>query len=199
LKETEEAEESWEESFTRSLSPVIPHLTHLSLSHAPHIISWSRLLSLSKNIPALTHLSLAFWPVPSLTPNSKTAIMSPKLGRDIQYGGTNYYSHSIDGDYREAASILRRLANSRSTLHLRQSAKLSNVSFDLSQVQANPLSSLWPRVPRPHRLPHLDASPCLQMRRRTRDRLDRTMGQTLHPLHRIFSPPLSLEHIPRRQ
>jgi hypothetical protein len=131
LKETEEAEESWEESFTRSLSPVIPHLTHLSLSHAPHTISWSRLLSLSKNIPALTHLSLAYWPAPSLTPNSKTTIMSPKLGGDIPYGGTNYYSHTIFGDYREAASILRRLANSKSTLHLRQSQPYSQIFLSI--------------------------------------------------------------------
>jgi hypothetical protein len=37
--------------------------------------------------------------------------MASPYGKDIQYGGTNYYSHSLDDDFREAASILKRLAN----------------------------------------------------------------------------------------
>lgn len=102
---------SWEESISRSISPPVPHLTHLSISHPPSTISWPRLLTLSKHIPTLTHLSLAYWPVPSLTPNAKTAVMSSPYGKDIQYGGTNYYSHSLDNDFREAAAILKRLAN----------------------------------------------------------------------------------------
>jgi hypothetical protein len=109
----EENADSWEESFTRSLSPPIPHLTHLSLSHPPSTISWPRLLSFAKHVPTLTHLSLAYWPVPALTPNSTTAVMSSSYGKDVQYGGTNYYSHSIDADFREAAAILRRLATSK--------------------------------------------------------------------------------------
>jgi len=36
--------------------------------------------------------------------------MQNKFGRDVQYGGTNYYSHTLDGDFREAAEVLRRLA-----------------------------------------------------------------------------------------
>jgi hypothetical protein len=101
---------SWEESMARSLSPAIPHLTHLSLSHPPHFISWPRFLAFSRHIPTLTHLSLAFWPVPSLTPNAKTAVVQSKYGKDIQYGGTNFYSHSLDNDFREASDVLRRLA-----------------------------------------------------------------------------------------
>jgi hypothetical protein len=101
---------SWEDSLTRGLSPPIPHLTHLSLSHPPHSISWPRFLACSRHIPTLTHLSLAFWPVPSLTPNSKTAVVTSRFGKDIQYGGTGFYSHSLDNDFREASDVLRRLA-----------------------------------------------------------------------------------------
>ena len=110
-QEEDTADISWEETISRSINPTIPHLTHLSLSHPPSTISWPRFLTLAKHIPTLTHLSLAFWPVPSLTPNAKTAVVASPYGKDIQYGGTNYYSHSLDDDYREAASILKRLAN----------------------------------------------------------------------------------------
>lgn len=96
---------------SRTISAFIPHLTHLSLSHPAPNISWRNLLTFSKHIPTLTHLSLAYWPTPSLTPNAKTAVMSSPHGKDIQYGGTNFYSHSLDDDFREAADVLRRLAN----------------------------------------------------------------------------------------
>jgi hypothetical protein len=102
---------TWEETITRPLNATIPHLTHLSLSHPPSTISWPRLLTVAKHIPTLTHLSLAYWPVPALTPNSRTAVVASKYARDIQYGGTNYYSHSLDDDYREAVTVLRRLAD----------------------------------------------------------------------------------------
>jgi hypothetical protein len=105
------ADLTWEESITRTLSPPIPHLTYLSLSHPPPTISWPRLLTFAKHIPTLTHLSLSYWPVPSLTPNAKTAVVSSRFGKDIQYGGTNYYSHSLDNDFREAATVLRRMAS----------------------------------------------------------------------------------------
>ncbi|KAN0104344.1 hypothetical protein V8E51_010089 [Hyaloscypha variabilis] len=101
---------SWEESFTRSLSPPIPHLTHLSLSHPPQSISWPRFLTFASHIPTLTHLSLAFWPVPSLTPNARTAVVTSRFGKDIQYGGTGFYSHTLDNDFREASDVLRRVA-----------------------------------------------------------------------------------------
>lgn len=110
--EDQEDDLSWEEGILRSLSPLIPHLTHLSLSHPPSTISWPKFLAFTKLIPTLTHLSLAYWPVPSMTPNAKTAVMSSNLGRDIQYGGTNYYSHSLDNDFREANLVLHRLAQS---------------------------------------------------------------------------------------
>lgn len=99
----------WEE-IPRTLSAPIPHLTHLSLSHPPPSISWPRLLRLATYLPTLTHLSLAYWPAPMLTPNAKTAVVESPFGRNIQYGGTNYYSHTLDNDYRESATILRTLA-----------------------------------------------------------------------------------------
>ncbi|RFU28481.1 hypothetical protein B7463_g7863, partial [Scytalidium lignicola] len=102
--------ESWDESISRSLNAPIPHLTHLSLSHPPPNISWTKFLAFSKLVPTLTHLSLAYWPPPSLTPNSITAVMSPRNGMSIQYGGTSFYSFSLDNDFTEAASILKRLA-----------------------------------------------------------------------------------------
>jgi len=103
---------SWEESASlpTTLSAMIPHLTYLSLSYPFPSISWSKLLAFSKIVPTLTHLSLAFWPVPSMTPNAKTAVMQTRLGRDIQYGATNYYSYSLDEDFREASEILNRLS-----------------------------------------------------------------------------------------
>lgn len=104
-------ERSWEENLSLgTLSAPIPHLTHLSLSHPAQTVSWKSLLAFSKHIPTLTHLSLAFWPVPSLAPNAKTAVVQSRYGRDVQYGGTNYYSHSLDNDFREASEMLRRLA-----------------------------------------------------------------------------------------
>jgi len=103
--------DSWDDNLIRTLTPRIPHLTHLSLSHPPSTISWPKFLQFSKYVPTLTHLSLAHWPVPCLTPNSKSTVVSSKFGRDIQYGGTNFYSHSLDNDFSEAASILRRLAS----------------------------------------------------------------------------------------
>jgi len=110
--EHEAKEISWEESASLpiTLSAMIPHLTYLSLSHPSPSVSWSRLLAFSKTIPTLTHLSLAFWPVPSMTPNAKTAVVETRLGRDIQYGATNYYSHSLDDDFQEASEILNRLS-----------------------------------------------------------------------------------------
>jgi hypothetical protein len=110
VQQAEEEEDSWEDTLMSPLSLLIPHLTHLSISHPPNTISWPKFLQFAKHIPTLTHLSLAHWPVPSLTPNSKTTVMSSKFGTDMQYGGTNYYSHSLDYDFREASSILRRLA-----------------------------------------------------------------------------------------
>jgi len=106
----DDAELSWEDTISQSIASPIPHLTHLSISHPPVTISWPRLLTLAKHLPTLTHLSLAYWPVPSLTPNAKTAVMSSKTG-DVQYGGSNYYSNSLDNNFREAAMVLKTLAS----------------------------------------------------------------------------------------
>ncbi|CZT03687.1 uncharacterized protein RCO7_07618 [Rhynchosporium graminicola] len=103
---------SWDDnSLSQSLSPPIPHLTHLSLSHPASTVSWPRLISFAKHLPTLTHLSLAYWPVPSLTPNAQNAVIQTANGQQIQYGGTNMYSHSLDDDFAEAADVLRRLAD----------------------------------------------------------------------------------------
>lgn len=106
--EEEASEETWE--IRSNPTSFLPFLTHLSLSHPPPNISWTKFLSFAKNVPTLTHLSLAYWPVPSLTPNSKTATISPRYGTSVQYGGTSLYSHSLDGDWSEAAGILKRLS-----------------------------------------------------------------------------------------
>ncbi len=109
--DSETGDLSWEETLSlTSLSAPLPNLTHLSLSYPNSNVSWTRLLAFSKHVPTLTHLSLAFWPVPTLTPNSKTAVVQGRYGKEIQYGGTNYYSHTLDNDFREAAEVLRRLS-----------------------------------------------------------------------------------------
>ena len=102
---------SWEDNvrISKSPSPTLAHVSHLSLSHPGSNVSWARLLAFAKHAPTLSHLSLAFWPIPSLTANATTAVVQSK-DRDIQYGGTNFYSHSLDNDFREASDILRRLA-----------------------------------------------------------------------------------------
>jgi len=95
-----------------NLSVPLPHLTHLSLSHPSPSVSWPKLLSITPHLRTLTHLSLAHWPPPSLTPNSSTTVFqSPHTHiRDVQYGASNYYSRSLDGDYSEGAIVLKRLA-----------------------------------------------------------------------------------------
>lgn len=93
--------------------PLLPALTHLSLSIDPRhssSVSWRQLLAFSGHVPRLTHLSLAYWPEPSLTPNAKFASVVTATGRTVQYGGTNPYSHSLDDDWSEAISVLRRLS-----------------------------------------------------------------------------------------
>ncbi|MCJ1283502.1 hypothetical protein MMC26_002832 [Xylographa opegraphella] len=91
-----------------------PALTHLSLAHPPSP-SWRPLLSTLPHLRSLTHLSLAHWPAPSLTPNAKTATLASPAGT-VRYGASDMYSAS-DGDWSEAAGILRRLG--RGTLCLK--------------------------------------------------------------------------------
>ncbi len=119
VKETEQSSlASWEEEFERETqsfsSPVtplrFPQLTRLSLAHPGSSVSWADLLSLSPYLATLTHLSLAYWPTPSLTPNSITSAVDSPHGPSVRYGGTDFYS-AFDNDWAEAANILRRLSN----------------------------------------------------------------------------------------
>ncbi|KAL8685393.1 MAG: hypothetical protein Q9218_007788 [Villophora microphyllina] len=115
--------DSWEAADTSSfpspcLNPtsILTTLTHLSLSRPYPHISWRYLLFLSPHLSTLTHLSLAYWPFPTLTPNSSTAFLSTPNGK-VDYGDHNIYSHSLDIDFSGAAFVLRRL--SRDTYCLR--------------------------------------------------------------------------------
>lgn len=114
-------QESWDapEPSAEIPRPLLPNLTHLSLALSPspsgesqpRPVSWRHLLAFASHLPQLTHLSLAFWPEPTLTPNAKLAsVVDPRTGRAVQYGGTGYYSHSLDGDWAEAVLVLRRLS-----------------------------------------------------------------------------------------
>lgn len=116
-----DAEEVSRPLLAKSLQlPRFPALTHLSLAHPdPKNASWATLLTLTSQLPTLTHLSLAYWPFPTLTPNSLTTRMLPKVSQGahqpadigVEYGGTNYYSRAED-ELSEAAGLLKRLANS---------------------------------------------------------------------------------------
>ncbi|KAI9846408.1 MAG: hypothetical protein M1837_003999 [Sclerophora amabilis] len=113
----EQLEESWETQadalFSLLTSPTsttrFPCLTHLSLSHPNPSVSWARLLAFAPHLATLTHLSLAYWPVPCLTPNSKTATISSPYSGSIPYGASDFYSE-YDCDWTEAAGILERLS-----------------------------------------------------------------------------------------
>ncbi|KAK3114268.1 hypothetical protein LTR53_007588 [Teratosphaeriaceae sp. CCFEE 6253] len=114
---TEDVAESWDvdETLENVLLPSLATtrfhtLTHLSLSHPPATAPWRDLLALSKHLPRVTHLSLAYWPRPTLTPNLATATVSSRHSPDVQAGGSHYYS-TLDGDYAEAAAILRQLSH----------------------------------------------------------------------------------------
>ena len=106
----EDIPESWDDDAQLATSLCTSRfttLTHLSLSN-PANVSWKGLLDLSQHLATLTHLSLAFWPTPSVTPNSKTAYRESPAG-NIDYGASNFYSHT-DGDYNEAAGVFKRLS-----------------------------------------------------------------------------------------
>jgi hypothetical protein len=113
-----QVQDSWDEAEAPSLPPqLLPNLTHLSLAVDPSTgsrpPSWKHLLALAPRLGSLTHLSLAYWPEPSLTPNSKFATVSGTTsGRPVQYSGTGPYAHSLDDDWSEAVILLRRLSRS---------------------------------------------------------------------------------------
>jgi hypothetical protein len=112
-KKDEDSGESWEAvagTIPKSLNIPFHSLKYLSLSNPPRNISWVKFLAFAPSVPTVTHLSLANWPTPCLTPNSATTTMSSLYMSNLQYGSTNFYSHTIDNDWSEAASILRRLS-----------------------------------------------------------------------------------------
>lgn len=111
----EEPQDSWDATETNFSLPqaLLPNLTHLSLAVSPahaERASWKQLLALAPKLSAVTHLSLAFWPDPCFTPGARYSSMTSPQGRNIPYGGTTLYSHSIDHDWSEALLVLRMLS-----------------------------------------------------------------------------------------
>ena len=90
--------------------PKFHSLTHLSLSHPNNAATWKGLLDLAPDLTTITHLSLAYWPTPTISPNSATAYRETPHG-NVNFGASSFYS-SFDNDWSEAASILRRLSKS---------------------------------------------------------------------------------------
>ncbi|TQV96156.1 tafazzin [Cordyceps javanica] len=120
----DEAQDSWEASVDAPPTPrlsyaLVPNLTHVSLAinpeHAENV-SWRDLLTLAPRLGSITHLSLAYWPEPCLLQSAKFATVNSPQGHRIPYGGTNYYSHSIDHDWSEALLVLKKLSQSLYTL-----------------------------------------------------------------------------------
>ncbi|OAA68885.1 tafazzin [Cordyceps fumosorosea ARSEF 2679] len=98
---------------------LVPNLTHISLAINPEQtdnVSWRDLLALAPRLGSITHLSLAYWPEPCLLPSAKFATVGSPQGYHIPYGGTSYYSHSIDHDWSEALLVLKKLSQSLYTL-----------------------------------------------------------------------------------
>lgn len=119
----EDPRDSWdsgEEAHSPSPShALVPNITHLSLAVNPALAetaSWRDLLALAPRLGSVTHLSLAYWPEPCFLQSAKFATISSPQGHRIPYGGTNYYSHSIDHDWSEALLVLKKLSQSLYTL-----------------------------------------------------------------------------------
>jgi hypothetical protein len=110
---TDDIADTWELQYSLprlSLDgPRFSNLTHLSLSCPSASISWKSLLKFSTHMATITHLSLAYWPVPTLTPKSRTTKMTSRYG-NYDAGGTNFYSHTLDGDWTEARVVLKLLS-----------------------------------------------------------------------------------------
>ncbi|KAK2875213.1 hypothetical protein FQN49_001683 [Arthroderma sp. PD_2] len=99
--------------------PAFNNLRYLSLaSPAPDSASWVSVLKLLSHLPTLTHLSLAYWPTPTLKPNSLTASVSHPKHKQLsfQYGGSDTYS-SYENNWIEASIVLAKL--SRTTYGLK--------------------------------------------------------------------------------
>ncbi|KAG9259074.1 uncharacterized protein F5Z01DRAFT_642254 [Emericellopsis atlantica] len=109
-------EDSWDAAVDATPSPpraLLPNLTHLSLALSPHNTeggSWRHLLDFAFKTSHITHLSLAYWPDPCLAPRAQTSKVTTPQGNKIYYGGTNFYSHSLDHDWSEALLVLRKLS-----------------------------------------------------------------------------------------
>ncbi|KAM3511707.1 hypothetical protein MY11210_004664 [Beauveria gryllotalpidicola] len=115
----DDTQDSWDAMehipITRLSHALVPNLTHLSLAISPEKagnVSWRDLLTLAPRLGSITHLSLAYWPEPCLLRSAKFATVGSPQGCQIPYGGTNYYSHSIDHDWSEALFVLRKLSRS---------------------------------------------------------------------------------------
>ncbi|KAJ4164977.1 hypothetical protein LMH87_006629 [Akanthomyces muscarius] len=115
----EDAQDSWDASEDRPAArlshALVPNLTHLSLAINPELAqnaSWRDLLTLAPKLRSVTHLSLAYWPEPCFLQNAKFVTVGSPQGHRIPYGGTNYYSHSIDHDWSEALLVLKKLSQS---------------------------------------------------------------------------------------
>lgn len=106
--------ECWEDSEAMKRGPSamgrFDSLTHLSLAHPNSAATWKGLLDIAPHLATITHLSLAYWPAPSMSPNSKTAYRETPQG-NVNYGASHFYSSS-DQDWSEAVSVLRRLSKS---------------------------------------------------------------------------------------
>ncbi len=111
--------ESWEDTEVMKHGPStvgrFDSLTHLSLAHPNSAATWKGLLDIAPHLTTITHLSLAYWPAPTMSPNSKTAYRETPQG-NVNYGASHFYS-TLDQDWSEAASILRRLSKSTYCLH----------------------------------------------------------------------------------
>lgn len=119
----EEPRDSWDDDEEAPAAGVpqslLPCLTHISLAINPAQsmrASWRELLALAPRLGSVTHLSLAYWPEPCFLQSAKFATVSSPQGHRIPYGGTNYYSHSIDHDWSEALLVLKKLSQSLYTL-----------------------------------------------------------------------------------
>lgn len=154
--------ESWEEEvesdiwtpLTPAITTRIPFLSKLSLAFPPDSISWVDLLSLSKDLGTLTHLSLAYWPIPTRTPNMKTASYIAKSGAEQAAGGTSLYSAS-DKDFQESTIILRRFSENTYCLRWLDlegcSEWLPALAWQgASQIAGSAAPSEWERAQSPH-------------------------------------------------
>jgi len=96
------------------LSLALTQTTRASLLNQSLAATWSDLLEVASCMPKLSSLSLAYWPRPTLTPVAAmtySTIKNPVSGSlpGVTYGGSDMYS-SHDGDWTEAANILKRLS-----------------------------------------------------------------------------------------